>query len=91
MHEMGIAVSVLTAVQREVRRHRRGRAAKVGLRIGEFAGVDSESLRFCLEALVKESGLEPLEFEIELPRAGDGRGDELDLAFIELEDGCPTP
>jgi Zn finger protein HypA/HybF involved in hydrogenase expression len=102
MHEMGIAASVLDAVHQELHRYAQGlgvspeagaqrvalpRAAKVGLRIGEFAGVDGESLRFCFEAQVKGTELEPLELEITWCRAEDGwRGDELELAYLELED-----
>ena len=87
MHEMGIASSVLEAVHKELHLYPGYRAAKVGLRIGEHAGVDTESLRFCFEALVKGTELEPLEVEIEWCSAQDGRrGDELDLAYLELED-----
>jgi hydrogenase nickel incorporation protein HypA/HybF len=93
MHEMGIASSVLEAVYKELHLFPGYRAAKVGLRIGEHAGVDTESLRFCFEALVKGTELEPLELEIEWCSAQDGcgpegrfRGDELDLAYLELED-----
>ncbi|HML15818.1 MAG TPA: hydrogenase maturation nickel metallochaperone HypA [Bryobacteraceae bacterium] len=86
MHEMGIASSVLEAVHKELHRHPGNRAAKVGLRIGEYAGVDRESLEFCFEALVKGTPLEPLELEIELCRVADGRrGDELEMAYLELE------
>ena len=88
MHEMGIADSVLEAVHQELHRYPGHRAVKVGLRIGEFAGVDVESLRFCFDALVKGSALEPLELEIEWCRVEDGRrGDELELAYLELDDG----
>jgi len=68
---------------------------KVGVRIGEFAGVDPESLRFCFEAIVKSSSLEPLELEIEWCRAGEPyagdpdrrySGEELELAFLEFDD-----
>lgn len=87
MHEMGIASSVLEAVHQELRRYPHQHAAKVGLRIGEFAGVDRESLQFCFEALVKGSEFEPLELELEWCRAEDGRrGDELELAYLELEE-----
>jgi len=87
MHEMGIASSVLEAVHQELHRYPHQRAAKVGLRIGEFAGVDRESLHFCFEALVKGSEFEPLELELEWCRAEDGRrGDELELAYLELEE-----
>jgi Zn finger protein HypA/HybF involved in hydrogenase expression len=97
MHEMGIAASVLDAVHQELHRYAQGqgvspepgpqRVAKVGLRIGEFAGVDGESLRFCFEAQVKGTELEPIELEIKWCRTEDGwRGDELELAYLELED-----
>ena len=87
MHEMGIASSILEAVHKELHRHPKNRASKIGLRIGEFAGVDEASLRFCFEALVKGTPMEPLELEIEWCRAEDGRGgDELDLAFVDLEE-----
>jgi hydrogenase nickel incorporation protein HypA/HybF len=93
MHEMGIASSVLDAVGKEVRRYPGRRASKVGLRIGEFAGVDCESLRFCFEALVKGTEWDPLTLDIDWRRASkaNDRADELDLAFMELEEIAPTP
>lgn len=87
MHEMGIASSVLEAVHKELQRYPGQRATKVGLWIGEFAGVDTESLRFCFEIAAKTSDLAPLELEIEWCRLEDGRrGDELDLAYLEMEE-----
>jgi hydrogenase nickel incorporation protein HypA/HybF len=87
MHEMGIANSILEAVHKELQRYPTHRAARVGVRIGEFSGVDSGSLQFCFEALVKGTGFEPLELEIEWCRAADGKaGDELNLAYLELDD-----
>ena len=44
MHEMGIACSILEAVSKEARLYPGQRPAKVGVLIGEFAGVDTESL-----------------------------------------------
>ena len=86
---------------------------KIGLRIGEWSGVDQDSLRFCFEALVRSERNSP-ELEIEyLPRQnrcpqcsrlfrlknfeiacpGCGwpvtepvSGDEMDIAFVELEE-----
>jgi hydrogenase nickel incorporation protein HypA/HybF len=81
MHEMGIAASVLDAVQREMLRYPGRRPAKVGLRIGEMAGVDGESVQFCFGVLVKGSEFEPLELAIE-----GSAGDELEFAFLELDD-----
>jgi hydrogenase nickel incorporation protein HypA/HybF len=80
MHEMGIASSVLDAVHKELQRYPGQHATKVGLRIGEFAGVDAESLRFCFDVLVKDSDFAPLTMEIEATG-----GEELDLAYLELE------
>ncbi len=81
MHEVGIANSVLETVHRELHKSPRSRAVKVGLRIGEFAGVDSESLKFCFEALVKETQYEGLALEIERTSS-----DDLAIAFIEIDD-----
>jgi len=83
MHEMGVANSILEAVHKELHHYPGHRATKVGVRIGEFAGVDPESLEFCFEALVKGTDLEPLDLAIEWRR-----GDELDLAYLELDDSA---
>ena len=65
MHELSIAQSVLEAVQAEAGRRPGARVCKVGLRVGELAGLDPESLRFGFEILVRETGLEGLQLEIE--------------------------
>jgi Zn finger protein HypA/HybF involved in hydrogenase expression len=78
---MGIANSILEAVRTESALHAPARATKVGVKIGGMAGVDANSLAFCFEALVKGSGLEPLELEIR-----PGTADELAFAFLELEE-----
>lgn len=86
MHEMGIASSVLEAVHQELHKHPGNRATKIGLRVGEYAGIDRESLEFCFEALVKGTAFEPLQLDIELCRVADGRrGDELEMAYLDLE------
>ncbi len=65
MHEMGIASSVLDAVRTEAGRYPGSRPSRVGVRLGEWAGVDVESLRFCFGALVTGSDLAGLELEID--------------------------
>jgi hydrogenase nickel incorporation protein HypA/HybF len=65
MHEMGIANSILEAVRTEMRRYPGSRPAKVGLRIGEMAAIDEESLRFCFEALANGTELANLELAID--------------------------
>ena len=81
MHELGIASSILDAVRAEAAAHRPARPAKVGIRIGEMAGIDPSSLSFCFEILVKGSDLEPLALSIE-----PGAADDLEFAYLELEE-----
>jgi hydrogenase nickel incorporation protein HypA/HybF len=63
---MSIATAVLDAVRTEAALRPGCRVGRAGLRIGELSGVEPESLRFCLEALVSGSDLDPLAFEFEL-------------------------
>jgi len=114
MHELSIANSVLEAVRVEVQRRPGARLLKVGLRVGELAGVDPDALSFGFQALVQGTEFEPAILEIEsrprrhrcgecsfdfiirdynvdCPRCGAARtecisGDELELAYLELEE-----
>ena len=81
MHEFGIAQSILDAVRTEAAAHRPARPVKVGVRIGEMAGIDANSLAFCFEVLVEGSDFEPLQLAIE-----PGTADELEFAYLELEE-----
>jgi len=65
MHEMGIANSILDGVAKELRRRPGNRAVKVGVRIGELAGVDPDALSFAFEALTLDTPLAGLELEVE--------------------------
>jgi hydrogenase nickel incorporation protein HypA/HybF len=65
MHEMGIANSILDGVAKEIGRHPGSRPTKVGVRIGELAGVDPDALRFAFEALTAGTDLAHLQLEIE--------------------------
>jgi len=80
MHEVTVAAGILDAVRAEVAAQKPARAIKVGVRIGQMAGIDPESLAFCFEALVKGTDVEPLELEIER-----GSADELGFCYLELE------
>jgi hydrogenase nickel incorporation protein HypA/HybF len=65
MHELSIANSILDAVRKERERLNGARISKVGVRIGELAGVDPEALSFGFEVLVKDTDLAPLALEVE--------------------------
>jgi hydrogenase nickel incorporation protein HypA/HybF len=118
MHEMGIACEVLAAARGEAQRHPGKTPRKIGLRIGELAAVDPEALRFCFEAITRDTDMESLELEIEIcpfrfrclacghefvvrnyetqcPQCADMKtecigGQELDLAYLEVEDHEPS-
>jgi hydrogenase nickel incorporation protein HypA/HybF len=81
MNELGIANSVLEAVQEEVARRPGAVALKVGVRIGELSGVDPDALAFGFEVLT--SGTEWKDLRLEIEQAA---GDRLDVAYLELEE-----
>jgi hydrogenase nickel incorporation protein HypA/HybF len=81
VHELSIVMSVLDAVRTEVAQRPGSRALAVGLRIGALAGLDSDSLRFGFDCLVKDTDLDPLRLDI-----APADGDELDIAYLELEE-----
>jgi hydrogenase nickel incorporation protein HypA/HybF len=87
---MGIANSILQAVRKECRLHPGARATKVGVRIGELAAIDAESLRFCFETLACDTALDGLQLEVEFcPRRHRCR--ECGCAFIvrDYDFTCP--
>ena len=114
MHELSIAMSVIQSLKSEAARHPGAKFTKVGLRIGELAGIDRDALTFGFEALVKETEWQSLALDIEsvprrqrcprcnltfpvkdyefaCPNCGEleticAGGDELDIAYVELEE-----
>lgn len=68
MHELGIAQSVIEAVRAEALLRPGARVRKVGVLLGELAGVDGNALTFCFDALVNETELAGVPLEIELCR-----------------------
>ncbi len=90
MHEMGIACSVLDAVRAESLRFTGRHICKVGVRIGELAGVDPEAMRFCFDALVRGTDLEPLALEVDYcPRRHEC--ESCGCHFFSPLDGMPCP
>jgi hydrogenase nickel incorporation protein HypA/HybF len=89
MHEMNIAASMLDAVQAESAK-RNAHVLAVGVKLGQLCGVDSESLRFCFEALVQDTDLAPLSLEIEfLPWRNRCRHCAQDFAVEDYRTECP--
>jgi hydrogenase nickel incorporation protein HypA/HybF len=61
MHEMGIAESILQAMRKDCAN---AHVVRTGVRIGEWSGVNVDSLQFCWDALMKSEG-DQCELEIE--------------------------
>ena len=83
MHEMSIALEVARLVEEKMIGNP-GRLLRVGIEIGDDAGVEPDNLAFCLEAVLSHppfSGAAPV-----LARV---RGDVLRLDFLEVDDGRP--
>lgn len=66
MHELSIATTILESVQGELQRLNGARLRSVGLRLGEWSGVEPESLRFCFEALARDTRVAGAELVIEI-------------------------
>jgi len=84
MHELGIANSILEAVEAEMRPHPGARALRIAVTVGALSGVDRDSLEFCFGALTKGTPFETLALDLK-----EAAADELQLTCLELEE--PTP
>ena len=90
MHELGIAASILECVQKEADRRPGARITKVGVKIGELAGVDRDALQFGFEVLVKDTEWEPLALELEyVPRVQRCPKCEREFRMTEFDPRCP--
>lgn len=87
---MGIANSILHAVRTEAARRSGCQPCKVGVRVGELAALDPESLRFCFDALKADAGLPELELEIQFcPRRHRCESCSTDFDVTNYDLHCP--
>ena len=90
MHELGIAASILECVEKEAQRYPHSHIAKVGIKIGELAGVDPDALQFGFEVLVKDTEWEPLALEVEfVPRRQRCAKCVHEFRMTEFDPRCP--
>jgi hydrogenase nickel incorporation protein HypA/HybF len=89
VHELGLAGSILDEVRAQAERVPGARVVKVGVKVGEVSGVDTDALSFCFESLVRETEFAPVAIEIEqcyhkhhCPRCG------RDFRVYNLESRC---
>jgi hydrogenase nickel incorporation protein HypA/HybF len=91
MHELGIASSILESVQKEARKHPGLRITKVGVKIGELAGVDVDALQFGFECIVKETEWEGLLLAVEsIPRMQRCPKCRHEFRMTDFDPQCPT-
>jgi hydrogenase nickel incorporation protein HypA/HybF len=64
VHEMSIAESVLQIIEDTARAEGCARVRAVWLEIGQLAGVEKESLRFCFDVVTRDSVAEHARLEI---------------------------
>ncbi|MBP5199974.1 MAG: hydrogenase maturation nickel metallochaperone HypA [Schwartzia sp.] len=64
MHEMAIAEGILDIAKEQAAKEKSARILKIGLLIGEMAGVEEDALRFCFSALTRGTLAENAELSI---------------------------
>lgn len=84
MHEMSIALEVCRIAQEQVGVDALARVREVGVVVGRHSGVEPDSLRFCLEALLTREPFHQAHPVLELTP-----GDDLRVDYLEIDDGRP--
>ena len=64
MHEMSLAEGVLQLIEDSAKTENFSRVKTVWLEIGQLAGVDAEAMKFCFEAVVRDSIAQDARLEI---------------------------
>jgi hypothetical protein len=82
LHELSIAYDICRITEEHVGAADLARVREVGVEVGVKAGIEIDSLEFCLEALL---GAPP--FGQAVPRIERLLGDELRVTYVEVEDG----
>ena len=84
MHELSLALEVCRLAEERVGRAALPRITAVGIVVGEDAGVERDSLAFCLQALLSAPPFAGAEAVLTA-----SEGDDLRLDYLELDDGRP--
>jgi hydrogenase nickel incorporation protein HypA/HybF len=66
MHEVSLIESVVSLVEDERRRHGFSRVRVIHLRLGALGPAEPEALRFCFEAVAKDTVADGARLEIEM-------------------------
>ena len=85
MHEMSIAMEVCRIAEEQIGLAGMPRVREIGLVVGHRSGVEPDSLRFCLDALLDRPPFTGARTVLELTS-----GDDLRVAYLDLDDDTPN-
>jgi Zn finger protein HypA/HybF involved in hydrogenase expression len=86
MHEMSIAMEVCRIAEAQVGLAAIPRVREIGVVVGHRSGVEPDSLRFCLDALLDQPPFRGARAALEMTQ-----GDDLRVAYLDLDDDGDTP
>jgi Zn finger protein HypA/HybF involved in hydrogenase expression len=81
---MSLALEICRMAEQAAGPERVGQVVAVAVRVGDDAGVEPESLAFCLEVLLRQPP-----FGKGAPRLIREPGDALRVEYLEVDDGRP--
>ena len=84
MHELSLAIEVCRIAESRLEPDDVPRLRAVGVALGRDANIEVENFRFCLETLLNAPPFEGARPELELLP-----GDDLRVAYLEIDDGRP--
>jgi hydrogenase nickel incorporation protein HypA/HybF len=91
MHEMSLAEGIVQLVEDAVRADGCTKVKAVWLEIGQLAAVEIDALRFCFDAVARDSVAQGARLEvIEIPGQGRCVKCEAEVAIGALYDPCPV-
>jgi len=83
MHELGLAENILDITRKSVPGGRESAVKTIRLRVGQFAGVVPDSLKFCFDALSGDNGMSKAVLQIEQTPLSASCGDCGDISEVE--------
>lgn len=91
MHEMALTESIVQAIEAGAAEHGYARVSVVRIEVGPLAGVESEALRFCFDAVSRGTLAEGARFDILETEATAYCLQCEDIVTIQQRfDACPT-
>ena len=90
MHEMSLAEGVLQLIEDSARQQNFSKVSTVWLEIGELSGVEVEAMKFCFDAVTRDSVAQGARLEIiTLPGTGWCMACAVTVPMSEVFGECP--